>query len=112
MGAVPTISTKKKGNAMPFKSREKYLAYLKEYNARRYREAYDSRVQELKDYLGGECVWCETTEKLEFDHVNPNDKSFSILKRWNVSMEILIPELKKCQLLCFDCHLTKTQQAR
>lgn len=63
--------------------------------------------------LGGKCVKCGTTEKLEFDHIDPGTMSFRIsgsnLER---SERALIGELKKCQLLCAPCHLKKSIRER
>ncbi len=27
-------------------------------------------IQEAKDHLGGKCVWCGSTDDLEFDHID------------------------------------------
>lgn len=61
------------------------------------------------DRLGGHCVKCGTTEKLEFDHVNPSTKSFTIVAQISASKEKLKAELEKCQLLCNKCHWDKTR---
>ena len=63
----------------------------------------------LIEMLGGKCVGCGTTENLQFDHIDRKQKSFTIGKRLEYSLEDkLIPEAKKCQLLCKTCHQIKT----
>lgn len=62
----------------------------------------------LIEVLGGRCVNCRTTERLEFDHVIPEEISFRIGNRLNARPEKLIEELQKCQLLCKPCHGEKT----
>ena len=62
--------------------------------------------------MGGKCVECGSEEELEFDHINPTEKEFSISTRWSVMDVALEEELAKCQLLCHDCHLTKTKGER
>jgi 5-methylcytosine-specific restriction endonuclease McrA len=67
--------------------------------------------QELGRFLlGGLCAYCEEAEEdLEFDHIDPKTKRFAVsegmpaMKRW-------LRELKKCQLLCVDCHKQKSDE--
>jgi hypothetical protein len=57
---------------------------------------------------GGKCQVCgydKCPTALEFHHLNPEEKSFSIggnakFKRWKQIQE----EIKKCDLLCANCH--------
>jgi 5-methylcytosine-specific restriction endonuclease McrA len=56
-------------------------------------------------YKGGECVCCgysRTSSALEFHHVIPSDKEFSI--SCSSSLEKVYYELDKCVLLCSNCH--------
>ncbi len=69
------------------------------------------RLDKAKDYLGSKCKECNTTENLEFDHIDPQNKEIEITtavmaKCW--SWDKLVIELNKCQLLCKECHLKKT----
>lgn len=75
-------------------------------------ERYVDRKKVLVAAMGGVCATCESDEELEFDHVDPATKSFSIMKRWNSPLTELLEELKKCQLLCKVCHLAKTSSAK
>ena len=79
------------------------------------RSAYDStRYQtakrKLQGYLGDRCAECGSDESLEFDHIDPATKEFSIMSRWNSPLEALCAELDKCQLLCAECHLEKSRR--
>ncbi len=58
--------------------------------------------------LGGKCVKCESVENLQFNHIDPNTKSFAIGKLLNFPKQVVSDELKKCQLLCKSCHNDKT----
>ena len=58
--------------------------------------------------LGGKCVKCFSMENLEFDHIDPTEKTFSIGERLTHPLESIIEEANKCQLLCHKCHLEKT----
>lgn len=63
------------------------------------------------DYLGGKCSQCESVTNLDFDHLNPADKvleiSVAIVAGW--SWQNLLLELDKCQLLCKEHHIQKSQ---
>lgn len=62
----------------------------------------------LIEHLGGKCVGCGVTENLQFDHIDRTQKLFSIGKKLDYSLEKLLPELEKCQLLCYECHELKS----
>ena len=69
------------------------------------------RRQYLEEYLGGKCVRCGATEKLDFDHIIPADKSYTIGSNITCfSLEELILEVDKCQLLCRPCHIQKGKE--
>ena len=82
--------------------------YDRNYKKKRYYET----LSESMEKLGGKCVKCGATERLEFDHIDPKNKSFCITKNLRMGdNEKLQEELDKCQLLCYDCHLEKTKQS-
>ena len=72
------------------------------------RNYYKKRREYAIIKLGGVCVYCGRTNNLEFDHINKASKKFSIAKLMNFSIEEFEKELKKCQLLCSQCHDRKT----
>lgn len=72
------------------------------------RDYYWERKLECIAYLGGMCVRCGTTDDLEFDHINAEEKSFDITSCMNRRWEVLVQELDKCQLLCHFHHREKT----
>lgn len=58
------------------------------------------------DFLGGKCIICgynRCERALHFHHVNPKEKEFMI-SRYSRNWERVIEELKKCVLLCSNCH--------
>lgn len=73
-----------------------------------FRNYYAKKRAKYIDLLGGKCVECGSMEKLDFDHKDPSTKTFPIGKLMNFSEDIVLEELKKCQLLCEDCHDVKT----
>ena len=67
------------------------------------------RKTNLLEVLGGKCIICgfdEFPEALEFHHVNPKQKSFGIGSSHAVtkSLDAQLEEMKKCVLLCSNCH--------
>ena len=73
------------------------------YNLERY---HRWRLEYLEE-LGGKCVQCGSTKQLEFDHIDPSDKEFTIGSNLTYPREKVREELKKCQLLCRGCHIEK-----
>ena len=69
------------------------------------------RKARIIEYLGGVCVVCGTTQELEIDHIDPSLKSFVLNgNNLNRTWEFLLPEIKKCQLLCNAHHIEKSRQ--
>lgn len=73
-----------------------------EYN----RQYYYKRRAKIIEFMGGVCNLCGSTHELEFDHINRDEKAFDI--RDNLTLNSILDELQKCQLLCSDCHRLKT----
>ena len=86
-----------------------------DYNQRQKRKnvtKVSKRRQKLKDmavdYMGGCCKICgynKCTAALEFHHINPNEKDFSISAHgYTKSWETIKKELNKCICVCANCH--------
>lgn len=63
------------------------------------------------EYLDGKfCVVCGSTDRLEIDHVNPDEKSVPVAQLWSLAVENpkRVEELAKCQILCYTHHKEKT----
>jgi hypothetical protein len=87
-------------------NREDYNEYMRKY----YYERYYRRKAEATEKLGGYCKKCGSMDSLDFDHIDPNTKEFTITDMWNLSNERFWKEVGKCQLLCRPCHVEKTRQ--
>lgn len=61
---------------------------------------------QLKDLYGGACAACgydKCTSALEFDHLDPKQKDYTISSSRNDMLRAL-KEAAKCILLCCRCH--------
>jgi hypothetical protein len=66
--------------------------------------AADSHRALFVESYGGACFVCGGTDDLNFHHEDPDGKEFDVSDRWRRSIEHLIPEVSKCELLCRTCH--------
>jgi hypothetical protein len=76
-----------------------------EYMRRRYADRRAAAVE----MLGAKCSKCGSSRKLQFDHSDRKTKTINIADLWRHSWKRILSELKKCQLLCEDCHLEKSR---
>lgn len=75
-------------------------------------EAVQRRRDKIKqmavEYKGGKCAICGYDKyigALEFHHLNPSEKDFSIgAKGYTRSFARVREELDKCVCLCSNCH--------
>ena len=92
-------------------TRKLELPPAKEKNKKYYRwqkKARKERKLKLAELLGGKCVICDyhrCAKALEFHHVDESTKEdkgcgLCFLSRWDKLLE----EIKKCVLLCSNCH--------
>ena len=84
--------------ARKYKDRKEYLRnYQRLWIAKR-------RTSFFKDKF---CVKCKSKENLELDHIDPEIKESHRIFSW--SKKRFDAEIKKCQVLCRDCHKEKTR---
>ena len=70
---------------------------------------YERKLMAIK-LLGGSCTNCgykKCPAALVFHHTDPANKSFEISVSYGRSFEKVKAELKKCILLCQNCHAEK-----
>jgi hypothetical protein len=63
--------------------------------------------QKAVHILGGQCQKCgyaACIAALDFHHVNPKEKDATLKDMWSRNWNIIIAEIKKCKLLCSNCH--------
>lgn len=87
-----------------------YAEDLAAYNRMKYHEY---RERNLRYVTGGgipSCAVCGATVALQFDHIDPKLKSFNVNDRKSLRDPAYREELDKCQVLCRDCHESKTAE--
>jgi len=58
-------------------------------------------------HKGSKCERCgynNCLEVMEFHHIDPNKKEFTIAQRCNTSWKKIKKELQKCNIYCANCH--------
>lgn len=73
-------------------------------------DKYYKRKQIGLDALGGKCAVCGAGHDLEFDHIDPQTKEFTITNGFTKPLEVFMAEVRKCQLLCHEHHKGKTKK--
>lgn len=96
---------KNTNNTRQNKCRDCYNAYMNTYM----RERWQRRRSWGIARLGGKCVDCGTIELLQFDHVDPEAKNFTLAKQSSCSELRFLEEIAKCVLRCKWCHIERTR---
>lgn len=88
-------------------NKQYYLDKAKIYNEK-YKERFDELMIELKSKP---CLDCETEYhpcQMDFDHRPGEDKKYDICKMQYYSIEEVLKEIEKCDLVCSNCHRLRT----
>ena len=81
---------------MPYKDKDKQREYQREWMAKR-REEY---------FAGKKCLQCGGVDNFELHHRDPDTKVSHRVCSW--AKDRREKELKKCGILCYECHIKKT----
>jgi hypothetical protein len=86
------------------------VSYPQEHNKAYLLDRYYKQRRSFFEYLGQfNCVQCGSEEELQFDHIDPRNKLFTIGKLWPTKfLPLVFKELDKCQVLCKPCHDKKS----
>lgn len=80
---------------MPYKDKIKQLEYQRQWMQKRRNSFFVDKT----------CIECDSTEKLELDHVDPKTKIDHRIWSWSETRRL--EEIAKCQILCQTCHKKK-----
>lgn len=63
------------------------------------------RVAAIADWRDAQgCYMCGGHERLEFHHINPEEKAAKVRELATCSPSRIIEEIRKCVVLCGRCH--------
>lgn len=98
-------------NAFKRSNRSTFHHYCKKCHGELHRDRLREFKCECVEYKGGKCEICgynRCISALEFHHLDPSVKEFSISRAATTKLSDRIKlELDKCQLLCCRCHREK-----
>jgi orotate phosphoribosyltransferase-like protein len=106
IGSVKKVA-KLKGHS--FETVKKYITVKNKKKVSKSEAVIDWRRRtkvKLVEYKGGKCQICDYNKSinaLQFHHLNPNEKDFTISGK-SLSFERLKNEVDKCVLVCSNCH--------
>jgi len=105
---------------MPYADKQRQLAYKRAWNKQYYqknkikeKERIAKRKKEISEWFMGYksrlmCERCGEKETicLEFHHIKERDKDFNLgqVKSWGWGKKRIEKEIKKCIVLCANCH--------
>lgn len=100
-----SISTVKKYSNKKFKDRTEDDRKKANYN---HVKTFRKRTKEKAvEYKGGKCKICNydrCVSALEFHHLEPSKKDFTLSQSMNIAWNKIKEELDKCILVCANCH--------
>ena len=88
------------------KKESKRLSLINVFNKIKRRKYWIDRYKLIKGCSN--CGYKEASCALDFDHINPKTKDFQPTSNLGCSLKRIFSELKKCQILCSNCHRIKT----
>jgi len=102
--------------------KEKYLEYQRQYRLKnrekinkKTKDKRANRLLEAINLLGGQCSKC--LQKFDpvcydFHHLDPKEKDVTIGENMLISKDRFFAEVKKCILLCSNCHRLTHKELR
>ncbi len=95
---------------MPYADESKNRALRAAYSKRVYLENR-ARLDALKAVPCADCGGTFPPECMDFDHVR-GEKSFGIAVTINRAWHKLLPEIEKCEVVCANCHRTRSRKRK
>jgi hypothetical protein len=68
------------------------------------RKVFKKKLLEIKGDKCSRCGYDKCTEALEFHHLDPSKKEFTISRYYSTDWNDYLKEVEKCILVCSNCH--------
>lgn len=89
------------------KTEKRYHQWCKVCTYTYQKDRWKHRKYQAMEIMGGKCSGCNYDKNyaaMEFHHIDPEQKEFAWDKLRQTAWSTIIEELKKCILLCSNCH--------
>lgn len=89
-------------------NRKKFCSWCRTCTQKLINARHEIKKIRLVQELGGKCTkcgWDKNPRALHFHHLDPKQKSFGISSKLGRKYETLLEEVKKCVLICANCHI-------
>ena len=96
---------------MPYKDKDKQRKYQREWAQKNGDRARKKKYKKLRAIIikakNVPCADCGEKYPyyvMDFHHVDPSKKNFTMNKHGNRGIEVILAEIEKCIVLCANCH--------
>ena len=79
---------------------------------RRYNQKKQAFIDALKDVPCADCGIKYPPYVMDFDHLPQYEKEFTISRSTHITMEALLLEVSKCEIMCSNCHRIRTHERK
>lgn len=77
------------------------------------RDSFREKIDALKLERGcADCGYCEHAVALDFDHLPGTTKLYSVSRMASHTWDRVEIEMKKCEIVCSNCHRVRTHERR
>ena len=76
------------------------------------RECRKAQILRAKDKPCHDCGIKYNSWQMQFDHRDPKTKCFNVGGAWTRSINSLVDEINKCDVVCANCHAQRTHNLK
>jgi hypothetical protein len=71
---------------------------------------WKDKIEAIKAVPCADCGGSFPTECMDFDHIDPAQKSFNMAYGRSVGWQRVLEEIAKCRIICANCHRIRTRR--